>query len=736
MLAQEAIVSKDSLKRLTSQAYKYSEEYDVKNAIDASNAIISIAQRQNDFYYSYLGHSVLGLVHFEAKDTLQARLSYEKALAVAKESKADSIISWAYVNLGNLESQSRVNYLKGINYFKESISINNRLNREKDNLVPNLNISWTFIEQNEIDKAYPFLVKTNTLVEKYAKKNYRLKTSAGVMFGRYYLAKGDFEKAEEHIYQAALLADKHNYVSRRALLYGLYSQLEEKRGNLNQALVYLKKSKEYESKMFEKEKIQAIESAKANLQIEQYKHTIADAKREQGIAAKLVSKSKLLNYILVVATLILLAAFIGIYLAFKSRNQFILRLHKKNRQLEEAKLKAEKLSKLKTQFFSTISHELRTPLYGVIGISSLLLDENTNPKMQDDLKSLKFSADYLLSLINDVLLMNKMDADGVKLQRIPFRLSDLTQNITRSFEFSLEQNNNTIHLNVDPKIPNNLLGDPVRLSQILMNLIGNAIKFNENGNIWVNIELIQMLSVHNYIVEFKIIDDGIGIPQSKQDLIFDEFSQVEDKKYNYQGTGLGLPIVKNLLDLFGSEISLKSTLGEGSTFSFNLELESNSYLDLKKTQETENEIGSLLSETNDKTIINPTILIVDDNRINQKITEKILGKHGYNCETAYDGLKAIALAQEKNYDLILMDIHMPKLDGIEATKTIRTFDTRTPIIALTAVEIDEMRIQIFESGMNDIILKPYDSAQFLSTILRNLNAPVANKNEAITNLRS
>ena len=155
-----------------------------------------------------------------------------------------------------------------------------------------------------------------------------------------------------------------------------------------------------------------------------------------------------------------------------------------------AKDNAERLSQLKTQFFSTVSHELRTPLYGVIGLASILLEDKTS-KNKEDLKSLKFSADYLLALINDVLLLNKMDANGVILEKTAYRLSSLTKSITRSFEFSLEQNNNKIHLHIDENLPDKQVGDYVRLSQILMNLIGNAIKFNENGNIWVSIDLLE-----------------------------------------------------------------------------------------------------------------------------------------------------------------------------------------------------------------------------------------------------
>ena len=383
-----------------------------------------------------------------------------------------------------------------------------------------------------------------------------------------------------------------------------------------------------------------------------------------------------------------------------------------------AKDNAERLSQLKTQFFSTVSHELRTPLYGVIGLASILLEDETS-KNKEDLKSLKFSADYLLALINDVLLLNKMDANGVILEKTAYRLSSLTKSITRSFEFSLEQNNNKIHLHIDENLPDKQVGDYVRLSQILMNLIGNAIKFNENGNIWVSIDLLEKTKTGLYKTQFTIKDDGIGIPASKQKTIFEEFSQVENRNYNYQGTGLGLPIVKKLLALYESEVILKSEMGKGSIFTFIIDLEAN-ISDKNETKKSLENEGTAIH-----VFENVHILVVDDNRINQKITQKILEKRQFKCSLADDGEQAISLVKKNTYDLILMDIHMPKVDGVEATKEIRKFNAEVPIVALTAVELDEMRATIMNSGMNDIILKPYDISQFLTTILRNLNKALA-----------
>jgi CheY-like chemotaxis protein len=310
-----------------------------------------------------------------------------------------------------------------------------------------------------------------------------------------------------------------------------------------------------------------------------------------------------------------------------------------------------------------------------------------------------------------------MEAKDIKLEHAPFKLTTLLHSITRSFEFSLEQNNNKLHLHIDPEVPNELQGDSVRLSQILMNLIGNAIKFNENGNIWVNIHQQARTNDGSHSILFVVKDDGIGIPKSSQATIFEEFTQIENKNYNYQGTGLGLPIVKKLLALYNSEVVLESDEGQGATFSFVIKFEKPKSTALPRQVITSNK---LLETESVHTLQDAHILVVDDNRINQKITQKLLESKGLLCSLASDGEEAVEMAKKQEYSLILMDIHMPKKDGIQATKEIRTFDNSTPIVALTAVEIQEIRHKIYKAGMDDILVKPYDVSLFLSVLVRNI----------------
>ena len=335
-------------------------------------------------------------------------------------------------------------------------------------------------------------------------------------------------------------------------------------------------------------------------------------------------------------------------------------------------------------------------------------------EQNEDLQSLKFSADYLLALINDVLQMNKMESNLVHLENSTFNMQELFKGIMKTFETTRNNKNVNLELEVDREIPY-LEGDSMRLSQIMMNLLGNAVKFTEKGKVWIKV---QNLSCEegNCRIYFEVGDTGIGIPKNKQEEIFEEFSQLKVQNINYQGTGLGLPIVKKLLKLFNSEIHLESVEGEGSVFSFEI--------NFKKGAESES-IKHLDSSASSTEIFQRKVLIVDDNRINQVVTQRILEKRDFECLIASSGEEAIEILKIQHVDVVLMDVNMPGMNGMETTMKIREFNRHVPVIALTAVEVGEMKEEILKAGMNDIINKPYDTIQFFNTIFKNLLQPVA-----------
>jgi signal transduction histidine kinase/ActR/RegA family two-component response regulator len=389
-------------------------------------------------------------------------------------------------------------------------------------------------------------------------------------------------------------------------------------------------------------------------------------------------------------------------------------LQDKNNELQLAKEKAEKASLAKAQFLSTITHELRTPLYAVTGLTHLLLEEDPKPHQKEHLNSLKFSGEYLLSLINNILDLNKLEANKVELEKTTFNLKKRVNDVLIALKKSSEDRNNKLHLEFDPSIPDNLIGDPIKLSQVLINLIGNSVKFTQNGDVFVRVSKIKEEG-KRVRLHFEVEDNGVGISKKKQKSIFETFSQASlqiNRKFG--GTGLGLSIVKNLLQLMGSKIHLESQLGKGSKFWFDLALE------VAQDVQDQEGGGKLAYEVDYASLEGRRVLVVEDNKINQMITRKILEKNKLECMVADNGLDAVALVQENNFDVILMDIHMPGISGIEATEKIRTFNKDIPIIALTAVTIDENLDHFYKAGFNEIIPKPFKTEEFFEKIYRTI----------------
>ena len=376
-------------------------------------------------------------------------------------------------------------------------------------------------------------------------------------------------------------------------------------------------------------------------------------------------------------------------------------LKKRNKELLAAKERTEKAMAVKEEFLSNITHELRTPMYAVTGLTHLLLSESPTPNQKKHLDSLKFSGEHLLSLINNILELGKLEAKKVEVNESSFNLNERVKDVISALDNAAKLKRNTINLSIDPNIPKNLIGDPLIISQILINLIGNAIKFTEDGLIWITIAITK-ITEDDVDLHFTIKDNGQGISTKKQKLIFKSFTQgsaAVNKKY--EGTGLGLSIVKNLLQLVGSKIQLQSSLAVGSTFTFPI-----TYKIKKETIKSLNPQDEE-SEYDIENLRGKHILVVEDNKINQMITRKILEKNDLTCDIADDGEMSLDMISKQKYDLILMDIHMPGISGIEATKRIRVFNKDIPIIALTAVTLKESTDHFFEIGFNDIVPKPY-----------------------------
>jgi signal transduction histidine kinase/TolA-binding protein len=430
---------------------------------------------------------------------------------------------------------------------------------------------------------------------------------------------------------------------------------------------------------------------------------------EEKIQLKTYRYSKLVSILAIALISILSLLSLALYKNNIIRNQNNLLLREKNKELILAKNKAEKASKARSEFLSTVSHELRTPLNAINGITHLLLEDNPKKTQLKYLESLKFSGNYLTTFINEILEINKIDSTKVEIEHISFNLKELLFNIQSSLKELATANKNYFNLEIDETIPDNLIGDPTKLSQIILNLINNALKFTQNGNVNVIAKLYAQ-EEEVATVYFEIVDTGIGIPEDKLQTVFESFSQGSiEVNRKYGGTGLGLTIVKKLIELLGGEIKLKSEVGKGSTFTFKLNFKIN-YEPLEVVEE--------VKPYNDKQLKHKSILLIEDNKINQMITRKMLENKAICCEILDNGEDAVELLKVKRFDMILMDVHLPGINGTTATKQIREFDKTTPIIALTAISLDENRDMLISFGMNDVITKPFVPDEFYSTIAK------------------
>ncbi|HSO77100.1 MAG TPA: PAS domain S-box protein [Bacteroidales bacterium] len=396
-------------------------------------------------------------------------------------------------------------------------------------------------------------------------------------------------------------------------------------------------------------------------------------------------------------------------------NQMVLTIQRRKMldNLISARQRAEEAAISKQQFMSTMSHEIRTPLNEVIGITNLLYQGDPREDQMEFINTLRFSANHLLTLVNDILDYNKMEAGKIVFEKTEFDLTALIDDIKRSYTHRAEEKGISFTVEKASDLPSELIGDPIRLNQILSNLLSNAMKFTSEGSVVLKFA-VKEKSVNRALLEFSVKDTGIGIPADKTEEIFESYTQASpDTTRKFGGTGLGLAICKRLIDLQGGKISLTSTPGKGSVFTFSIEY---------ALPSAEHKTVDHVAADTMKALIGKRVLVAEDNKINFFVANKFLESWGIIVTHVENGRLALDEVSKNEYDLILMDLHMPVMDGIEATRIIRQDKdpkiSQIPIVALTAAVMSENTDKVENLAINDYVLKPFKPKDLYDRILK------------------
>lgn len=711
----------DSINNL---AINYYDANDIVNSFTLFNQAIHLSDSIHDNYGSAVANFTIGKIYLFMHEYDKAESSFNKTIAISEKTEDNYLLASSYLNLGEMLKYKKP-IADAIPYFEKAIhysSQNNvldHLNNEKGQEVlfeTRISLAGLYLSIDDFNNSLIYFSRAEENLPQISNQSYA-KSKLRFLQGKFYTKKELYHNANSKYLEAARLLerDDNNIAEDKSALLSLvykevsssYSML----GNDSEAYKALLIHNDYRNEFFNEESLRQANLSKSKFLIENYKNdaVIANNERIEQLAEN--NKIKNVNIVVTATIFLLIISLLTMYKSYTAKRRLSNILKERNKLLHNAKDQAVKSSELKSNFISNVTHELRTPLYGVVGITSILLKNNDlSEKDAKFLNSLKYSGDYLLDLVNDILQIGKIESQKIELKNITVNLRVLIENLVNSFDYRLEEANNQIQITIDKNVPEFIKCDNVRLSQVLINLIGNSIKFTENGKINVKVKLLN-IEADNVSLRFEVEDNGSGIPKEKQKMIFENFSQLdENSNTNYQGTGLGLPITKNIIELFGSTLTVESEVNVGTTFSFdlNFEIDREAKIEFTKTKQSKGE--AISSNTKYK------ILVAEDNKINQIVTQNLLQRENYECVIAKDGKEALDAHMETNFDLILMDINMPNMNGNEATKAIRKFDINTPIIALTAADIEQVKEDYKLIGFDGIITKPFDNYEFFQTI--------------------
>lgn len=667
--------------------YLQAESISTRHSLPPNNTVASIPNN-------------IALIYLDQEDFDLALEYFQKSIEIGKKRKlAPGVLALyqgnvgiAYNRLGQYEKANPLLALALASYQKA--------NHATGQMLMINEFALQYQTKDDIAKSDSFLGLIEPLMANVSPNNFYLESL--IMQGQNNLSRNRIKLATEYADKAYVLAKMIKNLKSLVRATELQKNLSKQKQDFPQAYKYQEEYLLYSDSLLNQQNIRKLESMRFSSTIKQQAIENNSLRQQQEIQAKLISQQEIIISLIVIGLILTLIFIVQRLKLYKEQKQIQWNLEKRTEALQIAKLEAEEATQSKAEFLSIMSHEIRTPMNAVLGMTHLLLDENPKPSQIEYLKTLQFSGNNLLALINDILDFSKISAGKMELEHIAFNLRELSKGIVQAIGVRAIDKGIEIKHEYAEELKDYYMGDPIRIGQVLSNLLGNAIKFTKKGSVIMCVSLGPEDSIC-----FEVIDTGIGIAVEKQAIIFEQFSQSNiDTTRKYGGTGLGLSITKNLLELMGSSIKLKSTEGEGSTFYFHLKLEEDK---IKRSAQSAKPLSAI---ENMGSLKGTRVLLAEDNRINQIVCGKFLQKWDIEYEVANDGREVLELLEKNHYNLILMDIQMPDMDGIEATRKIRSLGQKAyqniPIIALTASILDESMQSIQEVGMSDLIGKPFD----------------------------
>ena len=684
--AQSIVNNREEAKKTLQKAIDDLNDLNCKSSLDNAQKVLEFALKNDEYSFSAKAYNIIGLNYEEFSDLKKALYYYNEGIKYALKANDVQQLDYLYNNTGNLFFFRLNNPKKGLEYYFKCYNYSLKHGNKLDIAFTELNIADAYFKLKEYKKGKIYLDKIVPILK--TENDFEMFVSYNTLLGNYYSNINE-NKTAEKFYEIVLNRLKENNVE-----FFKPNELEI----YDEIYLFYKKNVKLQDLLYLKERSQEIKLAGVSIDVLEMNNKIQKIAIEKKVQdEKMTASSNLVKMSLFFAGILLffLIYMFKNYLDYRKLNK---KLFDSNEQLQIANIKSEEASLLKSQFLSNVSHELRTPLYGVIGMADIIESEYVELKKNKYFNALKFSSNYLLSLINDVLNVYKIEDTKFELIYDNVEIRKEISVIRESLDVIAKSNKNELNIEISDEVPKYVKTDLTRFSQILINLISNSLKFTKKGVVSIKLQLLN--ENNNQKIQIQIEDNGIGIPEEYLDKIFEKFVQVDVKlNEQYKGTGLGLSIVKRLVDLFKGEISVKSKINEGTIFTVKIPyIPADSEVIFKK--------NTVLDTKNSKTHLK--ILIVEDNKINQMVTKKLLDKSDHTCKIGENGLEAIELVKKHKFDLILMDIHMPVLNGFDASKRIRELGVLTPIIALTASDKNEIINEMAINGINDVLVKPFE----------------------------